>query len=336
MRKLLLVTFCILLSLFTTAATSVVIIDNIIAPTGEYKIGDVVEFTFDLHNMGPDATINPIVIKYALPTGLSLASGSSSIFSQSGNNVTGTQSSVLAVGGKVTYKMRFLIESSSCPATSVGGSTSGCSSEGFLSISGGAELSPGYLRWREWTAWGTGGRENYAAERISLYFPVGQNTPTSSTTLSPANKGTAPAADIAYTYDDDHTTINAGVISQSGTGTRRTWEWYGIIVPDETTQYTFCGSGIDDGWAAWISDGWNPEAPQSLDPSQMTLIGENYTYQSGTNISTASFDLVCGRPYFFRIVVSSRNSGKDDLLMGSLILPFEKRHKVPVNSNGDQ
>jgi len=82
MKKTLLLLVLVFALIASFAQTSVVIIDNIIAPSGEYKIGDEVAFTFDLHNTGPNATINPITINYNLPTGLSLASGSSLIFSQ--------------------------------------------------------------------------------------------------------------------------------------------------------------------------------------------------------------------------------------------------------------
>jgi large repetitive protein len=295
-----------------TTKPAVVIIDNIVPPTGVYKTGDIVQFTFDLHNMGPFSTINPITINYKLPVGLAfVSSGSSAIFSQSGTVVSGVQNAVMAVGSKQSYILRLQIQGAACPAKTVGADPLGCTGDGFLTIAGGAELSPGYMRWREWSTWGTGGRENYVDERPSLYFPVGQDTPISSTTGSPANKGTAPAADKDYYYDKTHTGLYAGVITNSGAGTRRTWEWYGIVVPDETTDYTFCGSQIDDGWVAWINNDWNPQAGQSMDPSQMILIGENYNYQAGTNISTPNFKLTCGRPYFFRIIVTSRNGGAD-------------------------
>jgi len=313
MKKSLFSIIFIFISIFIFAQKpAVVVIDSIVAPSGSHVIGDVVQFAFDLHNMGPYATVNPITINYKLPSGLTFVpTGSSAIFSQSGSNVSGIQTGAMAVGDKKRYILKFQILSSACPANTVGADPTACSGTGFLTISGGKELSPGYLRWREWTAWGTGGRENYANERISLYFPIGQNTPISSTTASPANKGTAPAADFDYMYDKLDTTLASGVIANNGSGTRRTWEWYGIIVPDETTDYTFCGSQIDDGWVAWISKDWNPQNPSSMNPSQMILVGENYTYQAGTNVSTPNFHLTCGRPYFFRIVISSRNGGQD-------------------------
>ena len=307
------VTVTITMTTLVIDKPAVVVVDNIISPTGDYKIGDIVQFTFDLHNVGPAPTINPITINYKLSSVLSFVpSGSTAIFSQSGSTVSGIQNAVMSVGGKQSYILKFQIQGSACPATNVGADPLGCTGDGFLTISGGAELSPGYLRWREWGAWGTGGRENYVDERISLYFPVGQDTPLSTTTVANVNTGIAPASDADYYYDKTHTNLDAKVISQAGNGTRKTWEWYGIIVPDETTDYTFCGSQIDDGWAAWINEDWNPQAGQSLDPSQMVLIGENYTYQAGTNISTPNFHLICGRPYFFRIVVSSRNVGNDN------------------------
>jgi len=291
---------------------AVVIIDSIVAPSGTHVIGDIVQFDFDLHNMGPYATTNPITINYKLPAGFAFVpTGSSSIFSQSGSDITGIQTQVMSVGDKRRYTLKFQVLGSACPANTAGSDPTTCSGVGFLTISGGSELSPGYLRWREWTTWGTGGRENYANERISLYFPVGQDTPISSTTANPSNKGTAPAANYDYLYYNKSTTLASGVISNNGSGTRRTWEWYGIIVPDESTDYTFCGSQIDDGWAAWISKDWDPQKPSSMNPFQMQLIGENYTYQAGTNVSTPNFHLTCGRPYFFRIVISSRNSGQD-------------------------
>jgi uncharacterized protein (TIGR02145 family) len=295
---------------------AVVVIDSIVVPSGsEYVIGDTVSFSFNLHNVGPFATVNPITIKYKLSEGLHfLSSMSSGLFSVSGDTVIGTYSSVMSVGAKHNFVITFNIQSSSCPATFVGGDNTDCGGDGFLTISGGSELSSGFLRWREWTNWGTGGAEDSENQRISLNFPVGQATPYSS---CGTNTGYAPVADITYYYDDDHTTLNQSVISKTlSSSTRITWEWYGVMVPDESTQYTFCGSGIDDGWAAWISDDWNPYTPESINPSQMILAGEHYNFVSGDNISTGDFALVCGRPYFYRIVVSSRNKCNDAAAAG--------------------
>lgn len=289
---------------------AVVVFDSIVVPSGsEYVIGDTVGFSFNLHNVGPFATVNPITIKYKLSEGLHfLSSLSSDLFHVSGDTVIGTYSSVMAVGAKQNFFITFDIRPSSCPSTFVGGNTTECGGDGFLTISGGSELSSGFLRWREWTNWGTGGKEDFEDQRISLYFPVGQATPIS---ICGGSAQTAPAADITYYYDDDHTVLNPSVISKdlsSSSTSRITWEWYGVMVPDETTQYTFCGSNIDDGWAAWILDSWDPYLPQSIDPMQMTLANENYNYVDGESISTGNFSLVCGRPYFYRIVVSSRNA----------------------------
>ena len=291
---------------------AVVVIDSIVVPSGsEYVIGDTVSFSFNLHNVGPFATSNPITIKYKLSEGLHfLSSMSSGLFYVSGDTVIGTYSLTMAVGEKQNFTIAFNIQSSSCPATFVGGDTTDCGGDGFLTISGGSELSSGFLRWSEWSHWGTGGAEDSINQRISLYFPVGQATPYST---CGTNIGYAPSADSVYYYDDNNTILAPSVISKSGTvhETRITWEWFGIMVPDETTQYTFCGSKIDDGWAAWISDDWNPYTPESIDTSQMILAGESYKYTSGSNISTGDFTLVCGRPYFYRIVVSSRNKCND-------------------------
>ncbi len=310
MKKVIVSFLVAVLALMVNAQTpAVVIIDSIVVSSGSvYVIGDTVSFSFNLHNMGPYATVNPITIKYKLNEGLHfISSMSSGLFYLSGDTVIGNYSPAMSVGEKQNFVITFNIQSASCPATFVGSNSTDCDGDGFLTISGGSELSSGFLRWSEWSHWGTGGAENDSTVKISQYFPVGQSTPYST---CGTNSGYAPAADIVYYYDDDHTTFDPSVISHTNTDpiTRITWEWYGIMVPDETTQYTFCGSSIDDGWAAWISDDWNPYSPESINPSQMILAGENYNFEPEDNISTGDFTLVCGRPYFYRIVISSRNA----------------------------
>ncbi|GAA0892976.1 hypothetical protein GCM10009122_26550 [Fulvivirga kasyanovii] len=288
------------------AQTSVVVIDKINNPAGDYPVGSQVCISFDLHNIGPDATINDITVNYELPERLSFkTSGSSGIFSESAGLVSGVHSGSIAVGASVTYTMCFQIEEGACPGSTIGGGETCSAPEGSLTISGGSELSPGFLRFKEWSHWGVGGSEDVEADKISNYFPLGQLNPTSTCS---SNTGTATSADIEFFYDNDNTSFDSKISSYSGNGDRITWEWYGIIVPDETTNYTFCGTAIDDGWAAWITDDFDPESGDVLDPTDMNLVGEEFQWNGGGTVNTPNFSLVCGRPYFFRIVVSSRNT----------------------------
>jgi hypothetical protein len=70
MKKVIVSFLVTLLAIVVYAQTpAVVVIDSIVVPSGsEYVIGDTVSFSFNLHNMGPYATVNPITIKnYCCP-----------------------------------------------------------------------------------------------------------------------------------------------------------------------------------------------------------------------------------------------------------------------------
>ncbi len=294
---------------------AVVIIDNIVKPS-TISVGETVCITFDVHNLGPDATINPVNWSFEIPNNLLyVSSGSSSGITESGGALSATYPGSLAVDATQSYSICFTLDPSvTCPGSqieSVGAGDCGTSS-GRITISGGTELSSGYLHFQRWNNWGTGGDEDDAADGSMMNnFLATDDAPFST---CGANQGRAPsAADIDLWYDDDHTNFDALVSYDDPTPnrTRVTWAWTGILVPSENGQYNFCGEDVDDSWSAWLTSGFDPANGESFDRSSASIIDEYNGWQgTGAQIG-ASSELKCGVPYWFRLVISSRNACSD-------------------------
>ncbi|MFA9391982.1 MAG: hypothetical protein ACERKD_19390 [Prolixibacteraceae bacterium] len=295
---------------------SVVIIDNISKPS-TISVGETICISFNMHNLGPDATINPLTASFELPANLLFEpTGSSSSVSESGGVVSVTYSGTLAVNSSQSYTMCFTLDPSiTCPGGQIEGVGAGdCGSiSGRIVISGGTELSSGYLHFQRWNTYGTGGTEaDAAAGSMKNNFLATDNSPYST---CGTNTGRAPSiADIDLYYDDDNTSFDPLVSYDDPyyNRSRVTWAWTGILVPSVTGQYNFCGADVDDSWSAWLSADFDPANGESFSISSAKIIDEyNGWSGSGAQIG-ASTELECGIPYWFRLIISSRNGCNDN------------------------
>ena len=277
-------------------------------------MGETICISFDMHNLGPDATINPLTASFELPANLLFEpTGSSAGVGESGGVVSVTYSGTLAVDATQSYTMCFTLDPSiTCPGGQIQGvGALDCSTvSGRIVITGGTELSSGYLHFQRWNNWGTGDYEqeasygsmknNFLATDDSPYSWCGNNT------------GRAPSiADIDIYYDDDNTSFDP-IVSYDDpyyNRTRVTWAWTGILVPSVSSQYNFCGSDVDDSWSAWLSSDFDPANGQSFSINSAKIIDEyNGWNGAGAQIGAAT-ELECGIPYWFRLIISSRNGG---------------------------
>ena len=295
---------------------AVVVVDNIVKPVS-ISVGQTVCITFDLHNLGPDATIDPVTWSFQLPDNLEYDPNGSTAgisYNSGTRTVSATYASPMAVDAKVPYSMCVQLSPTvQCPGSqfeTVG--TDDCNTvSGKMTISGGNELSSGYMRFQRWSAWGTGSYEQNAAEgsMMNNFLPTDASPYSSCGT----NQGRAPAvADVDFIYHDDNTSFDPLVSfddPNGGNRTRVTWAWTGILVPSEDGLYNFCGDYVDDSWAAWITSDFNPQNGESFDLSSAKIIDEyNGWAGTGTQIG-ATVELKCGVPYWFRLIISSRNGG---------------------------
>ncbi|MDA3854315.1 MAG: DUF2341 domain-containing protein, partial [Bacteroidales bacterium] len=166
--------------------------------------------------------------------------------------------------------------------------------------------------------WGTGGvdADNAAGSMLNNFTPA-DASPYSSVANSVGLTGYAPTlADIDLYYDDEDDISDYDTVvfyhDPEVVRHRTTWAWTGIVIPQESGQYSFCGEYIDDSWSAWITNRFAPSDGDVFDFSTASIIDE-YNGWSGTGTQIgAVVDLECGIPYGFRLVISSRNSGAVD------------------------
>lgn len=295
---------------------AVVIIDNIVKPA-TISVGEEVSISFDLHNLGPNATVNDITWSFHLPDNLLfIDTGSHPDIVEDGDLIYAVFDGSLDVGETENYTMRFRLDPSiTCPGGQISGVGAGdCGTlKGRITISGGDELSSGYLHFQRWNQWGTGGDEDDAAAgSMKNNFTADDDAPYS--TCGARQGRASTTADIDYWYDDDHTNFDPLVTYDDPNYNRYrvTWAWTGILIPSESGQYNFCGANVDDSWSAWITSDFNPANKESFDRSSAKIIDE-YNGWSGYGAQIgASINLECGIPYWFRLVISSRNQCTDN------------------------
>jgi len=320
---------------------AVVIIDNIVKPTS-IAVSETADVTFDLHNLGPDATVDPVTWSFELPSTLDfVSSGSTPGISQAGNVLSYTYNSSMAVDATVPFTLRLTLSSSvTCPGSqmeTVGAGDCGTIT-GRITISGGDELSSGYLHFQRWNSWATGGDEDDAAAgSMKNNFTASMDAPYSTCNGEIGYPTMAPDIDLYYDDEDDISDYDPLVFYDNPLPNRDrvTWAWTGILVPSVDGEYRFCGEYVDDSWSAWITSDFDPTKGQSFDRSTAKIIDEFNGWINGGAQIGATSNLKCGIPYWFRLIISSRNGCNDNAPGGYNSAGFGPTGSSTCTSNWD-